>query len=199
MVLNNAISTFKGKYVTFSEKVDVLEKVIKVSLLPDPDRDRAMNSTAITRCAKCKTGFLEVKMSAKGVVLGCGKCDKEVVLVTDADKLQRVNQRCYKCDKYMVNVIKGSQSKGIQCAMCDILTAKKVADKEKADKKQQRKESKAESVQSQEEIKEGGKKPVEEAKKKSAEEEKKGKKKKHKKKKAIDIPVIVNPSSADSK
>jgi len=180
-VLNSAIDTFKGKYVSFVSKVTILENVIKVSLFPDPDKDLQNNSLAIAPCAKCKLGYLQIKMGAKGPILGCNKCSKEVILVTECDKIEKINQRCYNCEKYIVNVIKGSESKGMKCVLCELKESKKVAEQEKQEKK------------AKQAAEEG---PKEE--KKAKKEEKKGKeekKKKKKKKKNLDIPAVINPSA----
>ena len=95
---------FKEKYKMFTTKVDILEDVIKVSLVRDTDKELGTNPYAITRCTKCKTGILEVRPFAKTPVLGCNKCDKQVVIEYEADKLEKVPQRCHKCERYMVNV-----------------------------------------------------------------------------------------------
>ena len=190
---------FKAKFLLFVEKVHVLEDVIKVSLLPDPDKERQMNCNAVTRCSKCLTGLLEVKMGAKGPILGCNKCGKEVSVTMEADKLQRLPQRCPICDKYMVNVIKGNESKGARCVICEIRTTKIAADKEKAEKKRKDSTKSGEGEEEKADTSKSKSKSATAA-KPAVEEEKKGKeegkkKKKHKKKKALDIPVIVNPSA----
>jgi len=158
----------------------LLEKVIKVSLISTNDKGLEANPRALTRCAKCISGMIELK---EGVGVKCNMCQKALTVPMETDKLERILQKCPFCDIYMVNVIKGGQSKGIECLLC-----------KKEKKKEEEKVSKELKKAQQEEEKDKG-----EEKEYKKENEVIKKQKKKKKKKREEIPVIVNPSTPINK
>ncbi|MDR3549432.1 MAG: hypothetical protein P4M11_14405 [Candidatus Pacebacteria bacterium] len=194
-VLNKTISLFKEKYRFFKTRVTLLENVIKVSLLPDPDKELCHSSIAITHCAKCKTGLLEIRPFTKNPILVCNKCGKQIVFTVEADHMERVDQRCHVCERYMVHVIKGKTSMGLMCTICNLESVQKAKEKLKAQRRKGTSESGKEEEKGKSEAKkESGKKEQAKKEQSKKEEAKKKKKKKSKKKKPVVVPLIANPS-----